>query len=165
MANELMTTNMSATTITTRPDNSEMFVTLSVADQIFGIPILQVRDILGPQKIAPVPLAPPEVCGSLNLRGRIVTAMDVRIRLGIPQLPDRASCMSIVVDHDGELYSLIVDKVGEVMSLPSSDFEKNPSTLDPKWQEIANGIYRLKESLLVVLDVTRFLRFKNDGIN
>jgi len=135
-----------------------MFVTMTVANQLFGIPVLKVQDVLGPQRIAHVPLAPPEVLGSLNLRGRIVTAVDVRTRLGLPHLSDNKQSMSVVVDHEGELYSLVVDRVGEVMSLPASDFERNPSTLDPRWQEVSDGIYRLQGMLLVVLDVSRLLR-------
>jgi len=135
-----------------------MFVTMTVANQIFGIPVLKVQDVLGSQRIAHVPLAPPGVLGSLNLRGRIVTAVDVRTRLGLPPLADNKQSMSVVVDHEGELYSLVVDKVGEVMSLTASDFERNPSTLDPRWQEVSDGIYRLQGTLLVVLDVSRLLR-------
>lgn len=141
----------------------EMFVTLTVANQLFGIPVLEVRDILGPQRITHVPLAPPEVAGALNLRGRIVTAIDVRTRLGISALAEAKSGMSVVVDIGGELYSLIVDKVGEVMSLPSADFERNPATLDPRWQEVSSGIYRLKDCLLVVLDVDRLLHQARKG--
>jgi purine-binding chemotaxis protein CheW len=137
-----------------------MFVTMTVANQIFGVPVLKVQDVLGPQRIAHVPLAPPEVLGSLNLRGRIVTAVDIRTRLGLPPLGDNTQSMSVVVDHGGELYSLVVDKVGEVMSLPAADFERNPSTLDPRWQEVSNGIYRLQGTLLVVLDVSRLLRLE-----
>lgn len=140
-------------------DAQDMFVTMTVAHQVFGIPVLKVQDVLGSQKIARVPLAPPEVLGSLNLRGRIVTAVDVRTRMGLPRLENNKQSMSIVVDHGGELYSLVVDKVGEVMSLPSADFERNPSTLDPRWQEVSGGIYRLQGTLLVVLDVSRLLRF------
>ncbi|MDR3423974.1 MAG: chemotaxis protein CheW [Alphaproteobacteria bacterium] len=135
-----------------------MFVTMTVAHQIFGIPVLKVQDVLGPQRIARVPLAPAEVLGSLNLRGRIVTAVDARTRLGVPALEDCTQSMSVVVEHDGELYSIVVDKVGEVMSLPETDYERNPATLDPRWQEVSNGIYRLQGTLLVVLDVARFLR-------
>jgi purine-binding chemotaxis protein CheW len=135
-----------------------MFVTMTVATQLFGIPVLKVQDVLGPQRIAHVPLAPPEVLGSLNLRGRIVTAVDVRTRLGIPKRPDGDHSMSVVVEHDNELYSLVVDKVGEVMTLPASDYEKSPATLDPRWHEVSSGIYRLQGNLLVVLDVARFLR-------
>ncbi len=135
-----------------------MFVTMTIANQIFGIPVLNVQDVLGPQRIAHVPLAPAEVLGSLNLRGRIVTAVDARTRLGLPTIEDKRDSMSVVVEHDNELYSIVVDKVGEVMSLSDSDFERNPPTLDPRWQEVSNGIYRLNGSLLVVLDVQRFLR-------
>ncbi len=138
-----------------------MFLTMTVADQLFGIPVLAVQDILSTQRITRVPLAPPEVLGSLNLRGRIVTAIDVRTRLGIPaptEKPDEEENMSVVVDHDGELYSLVIDKVGEVMSLPETDYEQKPATLDPRWQEVSSGIYRLKDRLLVVLDVASLLR-------
>ncbi len=135
-----------------------MFVTMTIANQIFGIPVLKVQDVLGPQRIAHVPLAPPEILGSLNLRGRIVTAVDARTRLGLPPRSDSTEGMSVVVEHAGELYSVVVDKVGEVMSLPAADFERNPATLDPRWQEISNGIYRLQGTLLVVIDVPRFLR-------
>ncbi|MDD3028984.1 MAG: chemotaxis protein CheW [Alphaproteobacteria bacterium] len=137
-----------------------MFVTMTVANQIFGIPVLKVQDVLGTQSIAHVPLAPSEVLGSLNLRGRIVTAVDVRTRLSLPPREGGEPSMSVVVDHEGELYSLVVDKVGEVMSLPSVDFERNPATLDPRWQDVSSGIYRLKDTLLVVLDVARLLHLE-----
>ena len=106
-----------------------MFVTMTVAGQSFGIPVLKVQDVLGPQRIAHVPLAPPEILGSLNLRGRIVTAIDVRTRLAMPARGDGEQSMSVVVEHEGELYSLVIDKVGEVMTLPASDYERTPSTL------------------------------------
>jgi purine-binding chemotaxis protein CheW len=69
--------------------------------------------------------------------------------------------MSIVVDHRGELYSLMVDNVGEVLSLSSEDYESNPATLDIRWRDLSNGIYRLNNTLLVVLDVARLLNFAN----
>jgi purine-binding chemotaxis protein CheW len=132
------------------------FVTVVIEGQLFGIPVLQVRDVLGPQRITRVPLAPPEIAGSLNLRGRIVTAIDLRIRLGLP-VTDAAGRMSVVVDHGGELYSLMVDSVGEVLSLSEASFERNPATLDLRWREIAAGIYRLDGKLLIVVDVARLL--------
>jgi purine-binding chemotaxis protein CheW len=135
-----------------------MYVTMITAGQLFGISVLQVQDVLGPQRITRVPLAPPEVAGSLNLRGRIVTAIDMRVRLGMPPRPEGETGMSVVVELNNELYSLIVDKVGEVMSLPQSDYEGNPSTLEPHWQEVSDGIYRLTDSLLIVLNVAKLLR-------
>ena len=139
---------------------SQDYVTMTIADQLFGIPVLTVQDVLGSQRITRIPLAPPEVAGALNLRGRIVTAMDVRRRLDLPQREAGKNGMSVVVDHKGELYSLIVDSVGEVLSLPGDAYERNPTTLDPRWREVAGGIYRLQGKLLVVLEVARMLEFK-----
>jgi purine-binding chemotaxis protein CheW len=134
------------------------FLTIWISEQIFGIPILQVQDVLGEQAVTKIPLSPPSVAGSLNLRGRIVTAINVRACLGLP--PNQNATrkdMSVVVENGGELYSLMIDKVGDVLSLASNNFEKTPSTLDPKWQDISAGIYRLKDKLLVVLDVPKLL--------
>jgi purine-binding chemotaxis protein CheW len=139
------------------------YVTMYIEGQLFGIPVLTVQDVLGPQKITRIPLAPREVAGSLNLRGRIVTAIDVRLRLGLPRRSEEKQGMSVVVDMGGELYSLMVDQVGEVLSLPEAKFERNPPTLDPMWREFSAGIYRLEDKLLVVLDVAKLLDFsKND---
>ncbi|MGE4351021.1 MAG: chemotaxis protein CheW [Bdellovibrionales bacterium] len=145
---------------TTDTTSAREFVTMVIDGQIFGIPVLQVQDVLGPQKITRVPLAPREVAGSLNLRGRIVTAIDVRTRLGLPPVGENVRSMSVVVDHNGEFYSLIVDQVGEVMGLSASDFEQTPATLDERWREISDGVYRLKDTLLIVLDVKRLLRLE-----
>jgi purine-binding chemotaxis protein CheW len=137
------------------------YVTMSIGGQLFGIPVLKVQDVLGPQKITRVPLAPEEVAGSLNLRGRIVTAVDVRLRLGLPKKEDEKSSMSVVVEHESELYSLLVDSVGEVLSLEAQDYQRNPPTLNPRLREFSDGIYRLNESLLVVLSVSSLLNFGN----
>lgn len=136
---------------------SEEFVTVTIADQLFGIPVLMVQDVLGPQRLTSVPLSPSEVAGVLNLRGRIVTAIDVRARLGLPAMEEGGAGMNVVVDHDGELYSLTVDAVGEVMALPKDTFEGNPSTLDPAWRAVSRGVYRLEGSLLIDVDVDRLI--------
>ncbi|MDI3307421.1 MAG: chemotaxis protein CheW [Acetobacteraceae bacterium] len=134
-----------------------VFLTLTVADQLCGVPVLAVRDVLGPQAITRIPLAPPEVAGSLNLRGRIVTAIDLRRRLGLPPRDTGAAPMSVVVEREGELYSLLADQVGEVLPLPRSDRAPNPPTLDPLWREVSDGVHRLGERLLILLDVERVL--------
>ncbi len=138
-------------------DGDSTFVTLTVADQLCGIPVLGVRDVLGEQIITRIPLASREIAGSLNLRGRIVTAIDLRRRLGLPDAPQGTPPMSVVAEQGGELYALLVDQVSEVMTLPLSSFEANPPTLPPHWAEFSAGIYRLQDRLLVVLDVTRLL--------
>lgn len=141
-------------------DNDAMthdFVTMTVAGQLFGLPVLTVQDVLGPQQITKVPLAPPEVAGSLNLRGRIVTAIDVRTRLGLKPRPAGDDGMNIVVEDVHELYSLIIDSVGEVLSLSPDDFEVTPATIDPAWRLIAAGVYRLDDRLMIVIDVAKLL--------
>ncbi|MCZ4280539.1 chemotaxis protein CheW [Kiloniella laminariae] len=137
---------------------SEDFVTFYIAGQLFGVPVLRVQDIINPQQITPIPLAPPEIAGSLNLRGRIVTAIDVRKRLGLAPRADK-TCMSIVVENGNDLYSLMVDSVGEVLGVDASSFERNPPTLDQRFRDYSIGIYRLDGKLLVILDVNRFLDY------
>lgn len=132
------------------------FVTLRLAGQLLGIPVLTVHDVLKPHKITRTPLAPKWVAGVLNLRGRIVTAIDLRCRLGLPPLDSgmRAG-MSIVINYQGEPYSLLIDSVCEVLALDDDAYERNPVTLDRCWRHIAAGIYRLEKELMVVLDVER----------
>ena len=135
------------------------YVTVIIAGQLFGLPISQVQDVFIPDRLTRVPLASPEIAGVLNLRGRIVTAIDIRIRLRLPPRAEGKLAMSVVVDHGGELYSLLVDSVGEVLSLSAGAAERNPATLDPIWREVSAGIYRLDGTLLVVLDVAKILDF------
>lgn len=135
------------------------FLTINIAEQRFGIPILQIQDVLGDQTVTTIPLAPAEVAGSLNLRGRVVTAIDVRRRLGLERREDNASykSMGVVVEHHEELYSLIIDKVGDVLKLKDDAFENTPPTLDPLWKNISSGIYRLNNDLLIILDIPKLL--------
>ncbi|MCB1530891.1 MAG: chemotaxis protein CheW [Rhodospirillales bacterium] len=141
----------------THLQSSKEFLTILIAGQLFGIPILQVQDVLGEQEVTKVPLAPPAVLGSLNLRGRVVTAINVRNCLGLPPQEERHKEMSVVVEHETELYSLIIDEVGDVMSLKNKDFESAPATLDPVWKNISLGIYKLEGRILVILDVPGLL--------
>jgi purine-binding chemotaxis protein CheW len=157
-----------ATDILERPETAagsddEVLVTLTVADQLCGVPVLAVRDVLGEQVITRIPLAPPEIAGSLNLRGRIVTAIDLRRRLQLPAAPAGQARMSVVADQGGELYALLVDQVSEVMSLKTSMFERNPPTLEKCWANYSTGIYRLDGRLLVVLDVGKLLALSEEG--
>ena len=215
-----------AQALTTRPntdleavgsENLEDYVTFVIGGQLFGIPVLNVQDILTPENIANIPLAPPEVRGSINLRGRIVTVFDVRVRLGLPRRDvvlietedpvepandkpaetdetsestesttdsskteetaetptvdsvasarrgtTRNHMMGVTVELKGELYTLLVDSVGDVVRLSRDTFESNPSTLDPLWREFAGGVYRLDGSLMIVLDVPRLLDFSSN---
>lgn len=164
MSNSLVSADRSNAVKAVGTDVANDFVTMMVADQLFGIPVLTVQDVLGPQRITRVPLAPPEVAGALNLRGRIVTAFDVRRRLGLPKRESDKPGMNVVVDFKGELYALMVDNVGEVLALSADTYERNPNTLDPRWREVSGGIYRLKGKLLVLLEVSRLLAIKRGGV-
>lgn len=138
------------------------YVTFTIADQLFGIPVLKVQDVLGDFKITQIPTAPKEIAGSLNLRGHIVTAIDIRRRLNLPDHDDPThQSMSIVVDHEENLYSFIIDHVGDVMSLSQDDFDKNPPTLDPIWQKVSEGIFQLDDKLLIVIDIPEILKINN----
>ncbi|MCZ6863234.1 MAG: chemotaxis protein CheW [Alphaproteobacteria bacterium] len=141
--------------------NTRQFVTLTVKGQLFGIPVLSVQDVLAKQTIANVPLAHPVVAGLINLRGRIVTAIDLRRRMGLEDRPDGADSMNVVVEHGKELYSLIIDTIGDVLTVPADKFERNLATLDPLWRSFSDGIYRLDQGLLVVLDIGRLLDFSD----
>ena len=138
-------------------DATRMVLTLTVRGQLCGVPVLAVRDVLGLQSITRIPLAPPEVAGSLNLRGRIVTAIDLRPRLGLPPREAGTPAMSVVVEVGGELYSLLADGVGEVLSLDEGERAPNPPTLDDAWKQVSLGVHRLGDDLLVLLDVERLL--------
>ncbi|WP_207539299.1 chemotaxis protein CheW [Sabulicella rubraurantiaca] len=136
---------------------AQMVLTLTVCGQLCGVPVLSVRDVLGLQSITRIPLAPSEVAGSLNLRGRIVTAIDLRPRLGLPPRSADTPAMSVVVEVGGELYSLLADGVGEVLSLDAAERAPNPPTLEEAWRQVSLGVHRLGEDLLVLLDVERLL--------
>ncbi|RDJ25363.1 chemotaxis protein CheW [Bosea caraganae] len=139
------------------------YVTITIGEQLLGLPIGRVHDVFIANRITPVPLAPAEIVGLLNLRGRIVTAICLNKRLGRP-LSLKTDCngkyelTAVGIDHGGEAYALIVDAVGEVMRLDQSTFEPVPVHLDRIWAALAAGIHRLEDRLLVVLDVDAVLK-------
>jgi purine-binding chemotaxis protein CheW len=138
--------------------DSTDYVTFRMGSQMFGVPVQRVQDILVPDRIAPVPLAPAEVRGLINLRGRIVTVIDVRIRLGLKD--ERAAsnrAMGVTVESGHELYTLLVDTVGDVITLSNDSFESNPATIDSLWKDFSKGVHRLSDQLMVVLDIDRLL--------
>lgn len=132
------------------------FVTVTVGGQLFGLPIDRVHDVFAADRLTKVPMAPPEIAGILNLRGRIVTAIDMR---GVLELPAVASesRMAVGIEHHGESYGLLIDEVGEVLKLAAAQQDSIPVNLDPRWGRIATGVYRLEKGLMIVLDVDRVL--------
>ena len=154
MSRELQTMNTSASRYNlTYSAAQQEFVTMMVGKQLFGISVMAVQDVLRRQRIFKVPLTPKVIAGSLNLRGRIVTAIDMRVRLGLDAFTDYTQAMNVVVEYRGELYSLLVDKVGEVLSLPLDKLEKSPANVADSWRSLSLGVYKLEKELLVILDV------------
>jgi purine-binding chemotaxis protein CheW len=133
------------------------FVTAVIDGQLFGLPIERVLDVFVPAYLARVPLAPAEIAGLLNLRGRIVTVIDMRRRLGLPDRPTTEAAMAIGIEHNGDAYGLLVDSVGEVMRISNAVFAAKPVSLDPRIDEVSVGVYRLEGELMIVLDVDRVL--------
>jgi len=106
-----------------------------------------------PDRLTRVPLAPPEIAGVLNLRGRIVTTIDMRRRLGMPPREDNKPSMAVGIELKGESYGLLIDTVGEVMKLGGTTLEPNPVNLDPRLARVSAGVHRLDGQLMVILDV------------
>lgn len=138
-------------------ESTQEYITVMIADQLFGLPILEVQDVFMPEAVTTVPLANRDVAGVLNLRGRIVTAIDMRKRLGLPQRESGKTPMAVGIESNGESYGLIIDSVGEVHRLSSETFEPNPANLDPRWAAISAGVHRLDGMLMVVVDVDKVL--------
>jgi purine-binding chemotaxis protein CheW len=136
------------------------FISFRVAGQLLGIPVQMVQEVLTAQRITRVPLAPPEVAGFLNLRGQIVTAVDLRARLDLPPRAEGESVMNVVVKDKDELFSLLVDEVGDVIEVSAEIFEAPPPTMDERWRQSCEGVYRLKDELLVAVNVPALLNLQ-----
>jgi purine-binding chemotaxis protein CheW len=117
-----------------------------------------------PERLTRVPLSSSDVAGVLNLRGRIVTAIDMRARLGLPKNEDGKPPMAVGVDLRGESYGLLIDSIGEVLKLADDSREVNPVNLDPRLTKMADGVHRLEGQLMVVLDVDRILEIAPDKL-
>ncbi|RXF75378.1 chemotaxis protein CheW [Hansschlegelia zhihuaiae] len=138
-------------------EDRRSYVTVEIADQAFGIPIGRVREVFAPERLTRVPLSSSEIAGVLNLRGRIMTAIDMRRRLGMPAADADARPMAIGVDHKSEAFALLVDRPGDVVDLDRSALETPPATLDPSWAGLVEGVHRQENRLLLILDVDRAL--------
>jgi len=137
--------------------NLTEYVTAMIGGQLFGLPIVRVQDVFIPERLTRVPLAPPEIAGILNLRGRIVTLIDMRRRFGLGERAGGDTAMAIGVESRGESYGLLIDSVGEVLKLDEAVREPNPVNLDERLARVSAGIYRLDGQLLIVVDVDRVL--------
>ena len=129
------------------------YVTVMIGGQLFGLPISQVQDVFMPERMARVPLASAEIAGVLNLRGRIVTAIDMHCRLGLGKRATERAAMAVGIEFHSESYGLLIDSVGEVLKLAENSREPVPVNLEPHLARVSCGVHRLEKQLLVVLDV------------
>jgi purine-binding chemotaxis protein CheW len=140
------------------------YVTVMIGHQLFGLPINEVQDVFMPERMARVPLASAEIAGVLNLRGRIVTAIDMHCRLGLGKRATDRPAMAVGIEFRGESYGLLIDSVGEVLKLPDSGREAVPVNLEAHLARVSAGVHRLDKQLLVVLDVDRIFDTGNEAV-
>jgi len=134
---------------------SQQFCTFSIEEQHFAVPVQSVQEVIRYQEMTRVPLAPAVIRGLINLRGQIVVAYDLRKRLGYPELQENRKPMNVVVRADGETVSLLVDEIGDVIEVKEDCAEQPPETLQAHMRELVQGVYKLKDQLLLVLDTEK----------
>ncbi len=117
----------------------------------FGVDVKAVREVLRPHAITRVPLAPNAVAGLINLRGEIVTVIDLQRRLGLPPREASGPAMHVVLNSNGETVSLLVDEAGEVVQAEQASYEEATQALSTEARQLVPGIHRLREGLLHVL--------------
>lgn len=137
--------------------------TFFVTDLFFGIDVLDVQEVMRYQEMTRVPLAPAVIQGLINLRGQIVTALDMRRRLGLPPRDDPESAMNVVVRAQDGAVSLLVDEIGDVLKVESANFEPPPDNLAPAAKEFIRGIYKLEDRLLLALDTEKVINSRLSG--
>jgi purine-binding chemotaxis protein CheW len=132
-------------------------LTITLGNQAVGVPITRVRDVLFLDRVTRVPLAPEEILGVINLRGRIVTVIDARRALNLPPAPQDMKQMCVTAELGNELYGIAVDRADDLLTVKLSDILPNPSTLRQPWRSLSHGIIQLPTGLLAILDLNRLL--------
>lgn len=150
----------------------KQFCTFFLNGIYFGIDVQQVQEVMRYQEMTPVPLAPSDICGLINLRGKIVTAIDLKQRLSIknesvqskPKLDEEQLGFNVIVRTDSELVSLLVDEVGDVLPMSEDYFEPPPATLQGRLRQVLQGAYKLEDRFLLVLDIDKLLEMKGHNL-
>lgn len=137
--------------------------TFHVDKYLFGVDVFLVQEVVRLQLITPVPLASPEIAGLINLRGEVLTAIDLRIRLGLPPADSRREAVNVVVRVDDEPVSLLVDEIGGVLEVSQVPFEQTPSTVDERVRDLLLGAYTLPDRLLLALNARQILNVGADA--
>jgi purine-binding chemotaxis protein CheW len=156
-------TEQARTSGTTAAVSDRQFATFFVDNLLFGVEVLRVQEVLRYQEMTPVPRADEVIEGLINLRGQIVTAIDVRRRLGLPPRDTERTPMNMVVRSDDGAVSLLVDEIGDVLDVEESAFEPVPDNVAISIRDLTTGVYKLKERLLLVLDTGKAIDVNTQG--
>lgn len=138
-------------------NETKQFCTFYLDNSMFGVEVLRVQEIIRYQEMTRVPLAPPVVKGLLNLRGHIVTTIDMRERLGLAPLEGEELPSNVVTKSGDGLVSLLVDRIGDVFEVTMADHEPTPDTLRPEFRKVISGVYKLEDGLMLVLNVDQIV--------
>jgi len=130
----------------------KQFCTFYVDDLFMGVEVAKVQEVLRYQEMTSVPLSAPTVSGLINLRGQIVTAIDLRKRLELNERPEGQLPMNVVVRTNEGVVSILVDSIGDVLEVPDHAFEQPPETIDGITRHLVLGVYKLSDNLLLILD-------------
>jgi purine-binding chemotaxis protein CheW len=139
---------------------SKQFCTFYLDDRMFGVDVLKIQEVLRYQPTTEVPLAPPEIRGLINLRGSIVSTLDLRRRFALRPLGEETLPTNVVSQTSTGLISLLVDRIGEVVEVDQADFEPPPETLERNARTLIDGVYKLSSGLLMILNVERTLELE-----
>ncbi len=137
------------------------YLVMRIDQQPFGMLVDNIQDVLSPMKITPIPLSPPEVKGAMNLRGRIVTAINLRSILGISDNEEKEQYRSVILEIDGNLYSIIIDSVSEVLDISDNEIDRLPENISDRWRDVSTGVYSMENELMIFLDADKLFS-KND---
>lgn len=144
--------------------SSQQFCTFLLDGHTFGVPVPQVQEVIQFQEMTPVPLAPPAVAGMINLRGQIVTAVDLRRRLGMDAREAGRLPINVVVRSEEGAVSLLVDEIGDVIEVDEESFEPPPETMTRMAVQVIRGVHKLADRLLLVLDTERAVEVSDSGV-
>ena len=133
----------------------KQFCTFYMDNHFFGVAVETVQEVFRYQEMTHIPLAPPEIRGLINLRGQVITAIDLRQRLSINKLPDDKLPMNVVVRTGESVVSLLVDAIGDVLEVSEEVYERPPETIPEEVRKLVRGVYKLEGKLLLILDAEK----------
>lgn len=140
-----------------RDDVATQFVTFRLEDEVYGINVMQVQEVLRVSEIAPVPGAPHYVLGIINLRGNVVTVVDTRTRFGLPQVEVDDDSRIVIIEADKQVVGILVDSVAEVVELRRSEIDSAPSVGNEESSRYIQGVASKGDTLLIVVDLNKLL--------